>query len=132
MRNHPTPILFTGTLQDMAASRVTRWCRVNGAKTFHTLLTNVAGGAPVGTWSLEGTEDTVLYTESDQPTVSPVAFVTLTIPTAGIHGTGLAVSSANSTLVIVADLPTWVRWRYTRSSGGDATSLARIFAAHTE
>jgi hypothetical protein len=132
-RNHATQILFTGTLQNMAASRVTRWLKVNGARTFHVLLTNVVGGSsPTGTWSFEGTEDTTLYMESDQPTPSPVAFAPLTIPAAGIHGTGLAVAGTNSTLVILADCPTWVRIRYTRSSGGDAATLARIFGAHTE
>jgi hypothetical protein len=106
---------------DLSANRVTKWI---GARALHSvgfaIHTPGATGATNGTWSFEGSNDPqVAYelsagTAQDSSTAKKVA-LTVTV----IHGSSLVVAGAQSdSLVILVDLPRYVRAKWTATSGG--------------
>jgi hypothetical protein len=131
MANNANTPIFVG---DASASRTSSPIETRGKSCLRIHVAVTADGSPAGAITLEGSEDKALANEGmSVPNPATVSWIPLTIPTAAIHGTGLTVAGVNNTLIIVTDLPTWVRVKYTRTGGGNATpNSLRIWVGHSE
>ena len=77
-------------------------------------------GTPVGVLKVQTTEDP--NTASDNTVaVTSANVITYTIPDDAVHGDGVAVSGANSTLLNLLHIGGWIRfWYDSTSAGSDA------------
>ena len=130
MANNANQPIYQG---DASASRTSAPIETRGKYCLRIHVAVTADGSPAGAITLEGSEDGTLKNEGMTVPNPNAVWVPLTIPTAGIHGTGLAVAGVNNTMIIVTDLPTWVRVKYTRTSGGNTTpNSLRMWVGHSE
>lgn len=107
------------------------WLDCRGSYHVSIQLTNAATGTPVGAWTIEESNDTQIesnkWSAEGDSTADTVAKVDASASTrVEIVGSGLAVSSANSTIIHIERPARYVRLVYTRTSGtGSATAYAQ-------
>lgn len=117
----------------MTASFVSQWIEAREAKALVIHISNDAGASPVGTWSLEGSNDPKIKNErwSNPAGTSSAKFGTLAAAADSvvIMSGALAVAGAVDCIVKVVDPPAFVRVRYTRTSGsatGNVWAFGRV------
>jgi len=104
------------------ASFVGAWipCNANGAIGFTVVMTGTS--APVGTWGVDVTDD------ADPVNASDLGATPLTL-TSAMTAQNPAGDSANINFLfyfLPAPPARWIRFKYTRSSGGSATKLLKV------
>jgi uncharacterized Zn-binding protein involved in type VI secretion len=127
MRNIEVPVCSNH--QDSVTFK-SKWLDVRSCAVLHLHFSIAATGTPVGAITIEESNDpqiarTMLGTSPQgDSTADSVAKVDISADSARvkINGTGLAVNGANSTIVKISDPASYIRFVYTVTSGGSAST----------
>jgi hypothetical protein len=114
----------------LSATCASPWIETHGARSFNAHLSWIGTGTPVGAFTVEFSEDELVAKER-MTNVAPLSTaarrvdVTSSIAAGAILGTGFTVAGGTNgdTIVGIENPPRFVRFVYTKSSGGSAASL---------
>lgn len=111
----------------MAATFKSAWLDCRGSYHVSIQVSNAATGTPVGAWTVEESNDNQIesnrWTAGGDSTADTVSVVNSSASTrVEVVGSGLAVSSANTTLINIDRPARYVRLVYTRTSGTGTVS----------
>lgn len=126
MRNLEVPLVKQHAT---SATFKSRWLDARQCSSLHLHIDIASTGTPVGTLTIEESNDpavsrafdTGINQDSTSDTVSAVDITSSARVEA--KGTGLSVSGANKTMVYIHDPGAFIRFVYTRASGGGAAAL---------
>lgn len=117
----------------LGATFKSNWIDARGSRFISIQLSSDNVSSPVGTWSIEESNDPVAEREimrgaggDSTASTAAVASIGSDALRVSVNGTGLAVAAANSTTISVYDPASFVRLVYTRTSGG-GTAKAQIW-----
>lgn len=115
----------------LTATRYTHWVRADKHKECGFAIHCPATGSPVGTWSVQGSNDPLIGEELRlQVHGASSAAKKFTLTTNTVHGSALANTTGaaqDSFVALTQGLPRWVRLVYTYVSGGTVASLPTVF-----